>query len=225
MFAAVVAPAAFWVAYLLWIDRRRPEPIAKVALAVVLGLVAGYACLKVYAIVPAPPVQDRALFFVYAVVVIGGLEELAKLLPFVLVCRRLRTFDEELDGIVYASAVAIGFAMVENLLYLRELSGVALYARAIASPMVHTVFASIWGVLIARAQIAGRSIILPALLGLGIASMVHGLYDYLATDETEVVRPAAAAVILMAWLWRLRVKRELGAPGASAASGSGVDEA
>jgi RsiW-degrading membrane proteinase PrsW (M82 family) len=204
---AIVVPAAFWVAFFLWVDRRRPEPIALIVLAFALGVAAGYGCLRLYAHVPAPPADDRLRFFVYAVLAIGGLEELTKLIPFLLVCRRLRAFDEELDGVVYASAVALGFATVENLLYLGELSGVALYARAIASPMVHTVFASIWGVLVARAKIAGRSVLLPALAGLGIAALVHGLYDYLATDEVELVRPVAAAVILLAWLWRLRVTR------------------
>jgi RsiW-degrading membrane proteinase PrsW (M82 family) len=204
--AAVVAPAAFWVAYLYHHDRRQPEPLAAVALSYLLGLGAGWACLWVFDLIPPAP-GDRLRFAAYAVGVVGGLEELAKLLPFVLVCRRLAVFDEELDGVVYASAVALGFATVENVLYLEELSGAALYARAVASPLVHTIFASFWGVLIARAKLAGRPILLPAVAGLAIAALVHGAYDFLATDA--VAQPGAAAVILLAWLWRLRVKRRL----------------
>ena len=45
-------------------------------------------------------------------------EEAAKLLMLWLVLRRNRHFDENMDGIVYAVCVSLGFAAVENVEYL-----------------------------------------------------------------------------------------------------------
>ena len=62
-------------------------------------------------------------------------EEIAKLVPFLLVIRHFPEFDEPIDGLVYAAVVAVGFASVENLLYLAYLPWTEHLARSLASPV------------------------------------------------------------------------------------------
>lgn len=215
-FAGVVAPALFWTGYLYYNDRYRPEPLTKIGAAYLLGFAACWVCLQLYELgptlgLPADPelliTKEPALWFSYAVCVIGGLEELCKFLPFVLVCMRFRVFDEEIDGIIYASAVALGFASFENFIHLEYLTGPELYARAVSSPLVHVVFSSVWGHGCAKARLQGRPILWPAAGTLCVAVFAHGLYDFLATDPR--LGAASALVVLALWVWRIVVINRL----------------
>ncbi len=153
--------------------------------------------------------SDRTSFFFYCVLVIGPIEELVKLVPFLLVVVRLRHFDERIDGIIYASFIALGFASYENYHYMSLLPPVEAFLRGLASPMVHVLFASIWGHMCARAVMDGGSVWFAALIGLAIAAPAHGVYDYFMIGAPVWARPRAAALILAIWIWRKRLIRLL----------------
>ncbi|MBI4661908.1 MAG: PrsW family intramembrane metalloprotease [Verrucomicrobia bacterium] len=232
--SAIVAPAGFWIGYLYYKDRVKPEPFTTVALAYLLGIGSGYVGLKAYDLAEwlgasADPYglaeTHKGSFLVYCIGVIGVVEELAKFLPFFFVCVRLKAFDEAIDGFVYASAVALGFASYENLLHIGTMQGPELYGRAFASPLTHTIFSSIWGYACAQARSRAQPLLCPALFGLLVAALFHGLYDFLVMAAHPLLRPIPATTILVAWLWRIRAmdrcNRETAArlvPGPSAKS-------
>lgn len=214
--AGVVAPVIFWMAFLRYKDRLQPEPFPLMLTAYGLGIAAGCLVLNGYDLLLAVglPEGESVLVYgswpealAYCVLVIGVPEEAVKFLPFWLICLRFKAFDEEIDGIIYASCVALGFASFENLLLLRQLQGPELYARAFTSPLVHTIFASIWGHACARAHIRGGSLLRAAVIGLILSALVHGLYDFLAI-RLEYGLPSAL-VIMVVWIWRLVVIHRL----------------
>src|SRR5687768_7628134 len=97
--AGLTAPVLFWLGYLYLRDRVKPEPLALVLVSFALGVGAGYVALGGYALLPATispervadwSATDRLRLFAFSVGVIGPLEELAKLLPFLAVCVRFR---------------------------------------------------------------------------------------------------------------------------------------
>jgi RsiW-degrading membrane proteinase PrsW (M82 family) len=94
---------------------------------------------------------------IYALFAIGPIEDLAKLLPFVLIILRLSEFDEPIDGIIYASFIALGFSAVENYFYLDYVSNLEAIARGFAGPVIHIVLASIWGHYIGMAYLNKRA--------------------------------------------------------------------
>ena len=147
--------------------------------------------------------------FAFALLAIGPIEELAKMLPFLLVVTRLKAFDEPLDGIVYASFIALGYAAVENYHYLDFLTGFEAFGRGFAGPVIHILFASIWAYRITRARLANRSILRPALFGLALSAALHGLYDFIVLRYPVSALPIAAALIAAIWIWRLRLMRRL----------------
>ena len=149
--------------------------------------------------------KTRPLFLVHAIFFVGIVEETAKLLPFLVVCLRLDECDEPIDGFVYAGCVALGFASYENLFWLEQQHGAAFLARAFASPVVHTLFASVWGYAIMRRKAAGRPWRRVAIVTLLAAALLHGGYDFLATDAR--LRPVAALLVLAVWLWQLAAMR------------------
>ena len=210
MLALIFAPAVFWIGYAYYHDRIEPEPLVMAAFSYFLGFLAGWLCLHAYDIllpalgIPADPGPIQGLnldFFLYCIVVVGLVEELFKLLPFLLVMR-FSDFNDEMDGIFYASACALGFASYENVHYLPGLAGFALFGRAFASPLSHSVFASVWGHLAGVAYIRKKKLLPPVLKGLGLAALLHGLFDFLTLSP--LLRFFSALLILAVWLWRIR---------------------
>ena len=212
---ALLAPTIFWVGYTYYKDRIRPEPFGPIGITYLLGIAAAFVGYEIYIVaewlgMPEAYVlaeTNRPWFFVYVVGFVGVVEELIKAVPFVLVVRRLKHFDEDIDGIVYASVIALGYATYENFFFLPYLEGPARWGRAFASPLVHMMFSSIWGFAIAKAHLRGESIVRPALISLGIAAAVHGLYDFVSTDP--ILAPASSLAIGVVWVWRIRLIAKL----------------
>ncbi len=218
--ALIFAPAVFWIAYAYYHDRRKPEPLALTAFSYFLGFLSGWLCLHAYDIllpalpIPADPELFQGLnlkFLVYCIVVVGLVEEVFKFLPFLGAVTRFSDFNDEMDGIFYASACALGFASYENIFYLPSMTGFALYGRAIASPLSHTVFASIWGHMVGMARIRKKKIWPAVLKGLGLAALLHGLFDFLTLSP--LLRILGALLLLAAWLWRIQTSERLARKG------------
>ena len=155
-----------------------------------------------------------AALLVYAVAAIGLGEELCKLAPYLLVVLRFREFDEPLDGIVYGSFLALGFAVAENFHYAAFVTTTEAVARGFAAPLVHIVFASVWAYPIGRAHLARRPLTVPVLASLAIAAVLHGIYDFIAIGFDGRALVIAALLIVGLWLWRLRIVRTLAAQNA-----------
>jgi RsiW-degrading membrane proteinase PrsW (M82 family) len=218
LFLPIVLPALFWAVYHYHKDRHLPEPIGNLLLCFGLGIVAAGLSKAMYLGLEPLGLRFDAValadsngwaLLAFALLAIGPIEELAKMLPFLLVVIRLKAFDEPLDGIVYASFIALGYAAVENYHYLDFLTRFEAYARGFAGPVIHILFASIWAYWISRARLARESIVKPALYGFLLAAGLHGLYDFMVLRYPVSALPIAAAMIGAIWIWRLRLMRRM----------------
>lgn len=210
--SGIIAPALLWIGYSYYNDRYKPEPFVLIGITYLLGFGAAFVCYKMYSLLPLVGLpedaslimeNDRLFFLVYCLGIVGLLEELIKILPFLLVIFTLKSFDEKIDGIIYASVIALGFASFENLHYLVFLDGFELIGRAIASPLTHSIFSSIWGYSVGVAHLSGRPILKPLVKSLIFASLLHGIFDFLTTWPP--LRVVSSLVILLIWIWRIRV--------------------
>ena len=216
--APIAVPVLFWAAYHYHKDRHLPEPPGNLVLTFALGMLAAgisaalYSGLGVIGLrFDAGHLADTTPWglLAYAVLAIGPIEEIAKLLPFVVVVLRFRDLDEPMDGIIYASFIGLGYAAVENWQYLEFLTTVEAIARGFASPVIHILFASIWGHWVARAHLAGRAILPSALISTAVAAVLHGIYDFIVILNPRFALPAAGLMIAAIWIWRLRVLHTL----------------
>ena len=214
----VVVPVIFWAAYHYHKDRHLPEPPGNLLLCFVLGLVAAGISKATY--IGLEPLglrldavalagEDGPALFAYAMLAIGPIEEFAKMLPFLLVVMRFKAFDEPLDGIIYASFIALGYAAVENFGYLEYLTGLQSVARGFASPVIHILFASIWAHWITRSWLEGKSIVRRTVSGFLLAAGLHGLYDFMVLRHPVSALPIAAMMIAAIWVWRLRLMHRM----------------
>jgi RsiW-degrading membrane proteinase PrsW (M82 family) len=214
----VAVPVIFWAGYHYHKDRLLPEPLVNLVLCFGLGLAAAVCSKLLYAGLEPLGLRydalalagDRQLgLLAYALLAIGPVEELSKLLPFLLVVLRFRALDEPLDGIIYASFLALGYAAAENYYYLEFLGPLEAAARGFASPVVHILFASIWAHWITRAKL-NQTPLLPAIVaGYVLAASLHGIYDFLVLQSPVAALPIAASLIVAIWVWRLLLIRRL----------------
>jgi len=214
----IALPILFWAGYHYYKDRHLPEPIGHLVLAFMLGALAAGVSQSLYIGLEPLGLRFDAGYLAetntlgllaYCLLAIGPIEELSKLLFFVLIIIRFEEFDEPLDGIIYASFVGLGYAAIENWQYLDYLTPLEAAARGFASPVVHIVFASIWGYWIGRAYAAQESLLRAALIGFVLAALLHGLYDFIVLLKPYSALPCAALLIVSVWVWRLYAIRQL----------------
>jgi RsiW-degrading membrane proteinase PrsW (M82 family) len=122
---------------------------------------------------------------------------------------RFPAFDEALDAIIYASFLALGYALIENIHYLQYLTKSEAIARGFAGPLVHIVFASVWAYHIGLAHIRGLSVLKATLKWLTAAAILHGVYDFIALGMPRAALVVAAVLIVVIWIWRLNLIRRL----------------
>jgi RsiW-degrading membrane proteinase PrsW (M82 family) len=115
-------------------------------------------------------------FFVLGV---GLREELAKFvcfLPLLPWCVRRR---DELAALVLAGCVGIGFAMEENVNYIRGSVGTATLTRLLMPAPLHMAMTGLIGLAAYRACVWPREWGLPFVATFGVVVLAHGLYDVL----------------------------------------------
>ena len=143
------------------------------------------------------------------------MEESAKGLGVLLIFLfRRRYFDGPLDGIVYGSVVAAGFAFTENILYFVQYDqalGQVFFARAVQGPFAHVAFTACTGLTLGLASRtrSRSSWVWLAPLGWAGAVVLHALWNgsavaglHEALYWTVQVPLFGVAVLLVLWLRR-----------------------
>lgn len=182
-----VFPAVVLLGYLLWVDRRQPEPFNELLLALLGGV--GATLFSAVFSVPATimgiaPMNPVNIVEALGVSLFGaGLpEELAKLIILFLLVRRNKHFDERLDGIVYAACVGLGFAAYENIMYVAQAGDDMVHTavmRGLLSVPGHFSFGVLMGYWFSKFWWEKRGRAFNLLLALAIPVAWHTLYDWL----------------------------------------------
>ena len=189
-------PVPLLVAAVLFIDRLEPEPRGTLVLA--FGWGAGIAALFALLIntagllyVTQPALGASTGEYVSATLGAPVVEETLKgLFLLGLLWRRRDEIDGPTDGIIYATMVGLGFAMMENVGYYinalitPEHGGIALLGstfvlRGVVSPLVHPIFTSMTGLGVAYAA-SRRGAGWAVLVGFLAAMLLHGLWNGLS---------------------------------------------
>jgi RsiW-degrading membrane proteinase PrsW (M82 family) len=172
---------------LLWFFYRldaNPEPRRVVVITFLLGLLI---------IVPVLALALPILFFVVGPLGTEGMwvsalaqafltaavpEEFCKFLVVYFYCSRHPEFDEPMDGIVYGVTASLGFATLENVLYVWQGGLAVAAARALTAVPCHAFLGVILGYYVGQARFRPSEATSLLLRGLGLAILLHGLYDF-----------------------------------------------
>ena len=120
-----------------------------------------------------------------AFIVAGFTEELFKFLVVKTTIYKSPYYDEPVDGLVYSSAAALGFASVENIEYLILFGWQTALVRAPITTLAHVVFSAMWGYPLALKKLKRKNSTVFLWLGLIGAMAGHGLYDFLAFQQND----------------------------------------
>ncbi|MFN3404068.1 MAG: PrsW family intramembrane metalloprotease [Cytophagaceae bacterium] len=121
--------------------------------------------------------------FVFCFLGIGAFEELVKVLPFMFIFLFLRKEMLPIEYMVYVAASAIGFSMMENMLYFnRDLN--LIDSRGLICVSSHIFDSSIiaYFMVLAKFRKVGN-IYTNFIIGFVLAALIHGLYDFWLMNE------------------------------------------
>jgi RsiW-degrading membrane proteinase PrsW (M82 family) len=184
-----IAPTLFILLYIYKKDRYEPEPLYLVAWVFFLGALT---------VVPAGLIELLFPEGVFSSAVVAPIvEEGLKFLVVFFAIYRHPEFDEPMDGIVYATAASLGFATIENILYVID-GGLAVgIVRAIASVPGHVVFACIWGFALGTAKFRPENERTGIILtGLFFGMLLHGIFNF----SLEVIGAFGLLLILVVFI-------------------------
>lgn len=193
---ASFVPGLLWVWFFYRQDRYDKEPVH----LVVFTFIAGMLAVVPAAILELPfrdqLVQPTHLFvrFLVAFLVVGLGEEGFKLLAVLFTAFRHRAFNEPVDGIIYAVSASLGFAALENLLYAITFGIEVAPVRAVVTALAHASFGGVAGLYLGLAHPNPRARWGLVLQGLGIAALLHGVYDFLII--ARLVHPLFAILLV-----------------------------
>ena len=185
-----LAPCAFWLWMIYLWDKCRPAQKSMMIRTFFLGMGIAIPVAIIETLLYPGSVQGNlsiAAAAYAAFIVAGVVEESGKFLGVRLGTYRSIRFDQPEDGLIYASAVALGFAAMENVVYILSFGLSIILARGLFSNLAHVLFASIWGyplVLTKLGVIKNRYL---SWVGLGAAMATHGLFDFLLFTSTALV--------------------------------------
>ncbi|MFQ5985253.1 MAG: PrsW family glutamic-type intramembrane protease [Alphaproteobacteria bacterium] len=123
-------------------------------------------------------------------------EDLAKFCILYFYCLRHAEFDEPMDGLVYGAAASMGFAALENLLYVYE-GGLGVAAtRAVTAVPSHAMHGAIMGYFLALYHFVPARRGFYLLQALAVPMLLHGLYDFPLMTAERLGEDHPAAVFL-----------------------------
>ena len=216
-------PILIWLWFWLKEDRAKPEParlIGRVFLAGALSVIIAYfferalcdvdwfktACLGLGGNVwLAQNFQMKVLILAWS-----AIEEILKFLAAYLVIFRQPAFDEPVDSMIYLITAALGFAALENAIFLfttlTETGSGATFLltsnlRFLGANLIHIIASAIVGGMLALAFcFRGAARCGYIVIGLGVAILLHALFNFLIImdDGRQLFK-----VLVLLWLFAL----------------------
>ena len=120
---------------------------------------------------------------------------------------RSQDFREPIDGIVYSLSAALGFASVENLLFIATFGPDIVWTRIMYATPAHVLFASMWGYSLGLARFQREGELLTIGKGLLVAALLHGAYDAVVAIYQQAAKISLLPLMaVMVWLMYRRVK-------------------
>lgn len=144
-------------------------------------------------------------FLLMMVFLVALIEEVAKFAVVRFYVWNKKAFNEPYDGIMYAVMASLGFATIENILYVMMFDEVVAWLRALLTVPLHVLVAVIMGYYVGLAKYSPHGTKHPDMYtGLWLAIFFHGLFNFLVASE--VLGLILMAPLLVAWVWRLGLK-------------------
>lgn len=177
-----LAPIVVILIYIYVKDKYEKEPIGLLVknfflgavVSIIITLVLGFAANIIFPVTDEKSILQQ---FVKAFFVVALVEEFSKYIIVKYYAQKKTDFNEPFDGIAYAVVVSMGFAALENVLYVSQYGVTTGLTRAFTAVPAHATFGILMGYFMGKAKFSNNRVKFN-LLGLLIATLFHGAYDF-----------------------------------------------
>ncbi len=218
LFIAAIAPAIF-IMFIVYKYDTIKEPLSMLVkaffggvLSILIALAIAIPLDQLTGFIPSGFLQS----FYEAVLCAAIPEEFAKWIIFYWLISKAKDFDQYYDGILYAIFISMGFALVENILYVIPTGfGVAI-SRSILSVPGHMLFAIPMGYYLSHSRFeSGASAKYHIFLSLAIPILLHGTFDFILmySSAKDELNPGLAGFLMLAFvifdifMWRFGLRK------------------
>jgi RsiW-degrading membrane proteinase PrsW (M82 family) len=203
IFLSAIVSVIVWIDYFRRIDVFEPERIRYLIIALLIGCGTPYFSILMYEFhdtigfaLNGKPLND----LVYSILGIGLTEELSKLVGVIIVFQILKKqVNESIDYLIYAGMVALGFALVENTMYIGRYGIDIITDRSFYSVLEHIINTSIITYGYCRFKIFNRgNHFTNTIIAFLTAISSHGLFDYFIMNPSfHYVAPVLVILVYL----------------------------
>lgn len=181
LFILALAPGVAIALYIYLKDKHEREPLSLLLTSFLYGVLSTFVTLLIS--VPLDYVisvneHDALQQFGNAFFKVSFVEEFSKFLFIRFILFRNKNFNEPFDGIVYACMVGMGFATLENIIYVFQYGAATGFMRMFTAVPAHASFAILMGYYLGLAKFTHQKTFYYSVLALLSATVFHGAYDY-----------------------------------------------
>lgn len=185
-----LGPVAIIAGYIWFRDKYEREPFRMLLLSLLAGALIVLPVLAVENLISCwgESWEGIAGAAWNAFAVAGVTEESFKYLALYLLIWRSREFNDKYDGIVYGTFISLGFAGIENLLYVLQEGYATGLVRAVTAVPAHAIFGITMGFNFGLAKFYPKKRSILKVKSLLIPVLLHGIYNFILMTGIE-------------WLW------------------------
>ncbi|WP_226579396.1 glutamic-type intramembrane protease PrsW [Halobacillus litoralis] len=181
-----ISPAVAIMTFIYLSKRIELEPLPLIIRMFVIGIIMVFPIMFIQYAFETEKVLEQP--FLTSFFLAGLLEEFFKWFFLLFVAYRHSDFDHHYDGIIYGTAISLGFATIENLLYILNKGIEIALLRAIFPVSSHALFGIMMGFYMGKAKFTAEKTNRFLVSALFIPVFLHTAYDYMITikDDTWV---------------------------------------
>jgi RsiW-degrading membrane proteinase PrsW (M82 family) len=195
-----LAPVIVILVYIYIRDKYEKEPVGLLLKTLLAGAIITLPIIVVEELLMTfYPLFTGYIQVAYrAFVVAAFTEELFKFLVLYLLIRRSPYFNERFDGIVYAVFVSLGFAAVENILYVSSGGASVGYSRSLTAVPAHALFGVVMGFYFGKSLFIAKTRYL--VLALVMPIFFHGVYDFILMSQNFLLLLLFIPFLIYLWI-------------------------
>lgn len=206
-----LAPVFIIIFYIYFRDKYEKEPLGILLLTLFLG-----------ALTTVPILLAESLFsfigkgfnglskaFWDAFFVAAFNEEGFKLIALTFLIWKNREFNEKFDGIVYAAFISLGFAGIENVMYVYQQGFTTGMARALTAVPAHAMFGITMGYFFGLAKFYPSKKKKYLRLSFMLPFLFHGIYDFILLSGQTILLLIFIPFIIYLWISGFRKMKKM----------------
>lgn len=205
LLSAAIAPALALLSYFYLRNQMETEPRRALLHAFIYGAIITFPVLFIQFVLEEEQAFSNPFFI--NVIFTSSLEEVVKWLIIFAVILRHVEFDDPYDGILFGAAVSLGFATVENVIYLLSFGLDQAFMRALLPVSSHALFGVVMGYYYGKGKFSSDEI-QKRYIGLALFAPLglHIMYNSILMLEDNFIYAMLPFMLFLWWFALRKVK-------------------